>query len=551
MSSDNRARAQAFSNNVREKRMTRKVQPDTYGKPAAKSGPPSYAFQNNAQGTQDNVAAETKPLRDNLKAEESDDEKDIVDHTDFTTATSTGKAMPAKKVTSAKPADTAELKSAFAKCWTTVDSVNIPPKYYDTKSTFTPSTIKIAEVLFHMDDILNGNEELRWISPAYFSLPVRIYYAIICYVQIYRAKEQSGKLTPAEGSWLRAFFRRFKDVSLPIAGPLVPIFSNIVTVLPSDDQYSFVYPDVPTESLYSTTAGATGTATIKGNYHLLPNVPALLAMMKTFTQTKTIVFHKTSGNFDHFDDNEQFVPFRTTSAQRLAGIPFPAASLEATPTNDTILALANPFLSRPFPESIDRLKEIHSFWKRSELSEAPIFNEATAFSPRNPADYTQMVKEQDLDWFQPCIDMATIQTRFFSDSVNLSQIPTVAGEAALVECQLEVSNFPDLPSTTTTPPGRNHFYPNYFNTLKSTFRSTTAELELDQQYAAAYAITNTILTWQTPSGPIGSIANNDRSGQYWTNTKYNYEQDHPQFVTSGIRTMIQTMFYDAKGKASA
>jgi len=78
--------------------------------------------------------------------------------------------------------------------------------------------------------------------------------------------------------------------------------------------------------------------------------------------------------------------------------------------------------------------------------------------------------------------------------------------------------------------------------------STAAELELDAQYAAAYALTNSTLSWQINNTEIGSDPA-ARHGPYWANQKYNFELDHPTYVTAGLATMVQTQFYDAHGKA--
>jgi len=543
-----RARAMEYSMQIKERKVARKnTQPNVFGKPKS-SGPPSYAFQDQQRTEIDNAADETSRLRKEIKEERDDKEEDIVDHKDFKPQSGKGKQRDTVATSHAPPAAGTSLRPAFAKCWTTVDTIYIPPKYFDSKSGFCPTFIKLFEVLHVIDEILNGNEELRWISPYYFSLPVRIYYAIICYVQTYRAKEQAGKLTPAEGSWLRAFFRRFKDTSLPVVGPLVPILSNVVSVLPSDDQYDFVFPAIPSSATYNiefTRDPEIYAGSIHPTYYILPNVPALLQLLDTFTDTHTALFNRTDHVYDHFNDDEQLVPFRTDVAQRLGNFPFPARSLEANPTDATERFIANPALMHPFPESIDRMKEIHSFWRRSKARTAPTLAPQTGYTSSGPAALTLIDKEHDLDWFQSCIDMATIQAKFFSDSTNLSAIPTVAGESALVQSKLISSKNEDLP---TADHAVGYFYPDYWSSTTATFVSTAAELELDAQYAAAYALTNSTLSWQINNTEIGSDPA-ARHGPYWANQKYNFELDHPTYVTAGLATMVQTQFYDAHGKA--
>jgi hypothetical protein len=220
-----RARGLAYAAQLsNQKQARRTAQPDVFGKP--KSGPPTYAFQDKQRGPIDDTADETSALRKQEKEIADDKDEDIVDRKDFAPAPPSGKAPVANKSTVAPAAPANELKSAFAKCWTIVDTIDIPALQHDRKSTFLPTCVSLFEVLSNMEEILSGNEELRWVSPNYFSLPVRVYYAVIFYVQVLRAKEQSGLLTKSEGSWLRAFFRRYKDTMCPIAGPIVPILST-------------------------------------------------------------------------------------------------------------------------------------------------------------------------------------------------------------------------------------------------------------------------------------------------------------------------------------
>lgn len=537
MPSFSRDRALAYSATVNDQKRARGgARPDNFG--SKKPGPPSYAFQDSQRSSVDDTADETSKLRQAEKNIENDAEKDVVDTTDFVTGPNTGKAPQKVKTTTFPASAEVELKSAFAKCWTTVDDIDIPAVTHDEKSLFYPTLISLFEVLHAMEEVLSGNEELRWISPHYFSLPVRVYYAVLTYVQILRAKEQSGKLTKPEGSWLRAFYRRFKDTACPVAGPLVPILTNIVACLPDDNQFDFVAPSMPTKGLHTTTSdGATPpvyTTTVSPLNHILPNVPLVASILRVFCTTPDL----TDANFDA---NGQFVPFTITNGGDLAGVRFPAHTPGA-PNATTTKLLNNPAIAHPLPEGKRRLKEIHGFWKRSKAKNVPSLPANNPYDPTGPSDITLLI--DDFDWFQPCVDMATIQVKFFSDSTNLSSIPVVGSMSSLVISELSFTDKAELPAST------DEWYPDNFSSAQAKFTSTSADLHLDQKYAAAYALTNSILEWKdTDKHPIGSLASNGRSGPYWENKKYTYRLDHPRSIMTGIFTMIQTQFYDAHGKA--
>lgn len=534
----NRARALAYANTVKDRKQSRRAtQPDTFGK--AKSGPPSYAFQDEQRGPVDDTAEETSSLRQQEKDIVENKEEDVIDAKDFAPAPKTGKAPQKEKSSSGPAAAQVELKSAFAKCWTIVDDIDIPAVYHDEKSSYFPNSISVFEVLSNMEEILSGNEELRWVSPNYFSLPVRVYYAVIFYVQCLRAKEQAGTLRKSEGSWLRAFFRRYKDTMCPVAGPLVPIFSNIVAVLPDDDQFDYVYPSIPQDAgtyavVQTTATPPVRTLGVSTTHYLFPSVPLVASLLRDFCISPTLTTGK-------FDSSGAYVPFTLQTGGTFAGVTFAAQS--ATHHNASISQLlSNPAISHPLPEGKERLKEIHGFWKRSKARHVPDISATTAYSPSGPNDLTLLA--ENLDWFQPCVDMANVQVKFFSDSTNLSAIPTVGGMSSTIVADIS------FPEQGLIPDALDDWYPDVFSSAKAKFSATAAELNLDHKYAAAYALTNATLSWHdVDNHPIGGIDSVYRTGPYWQNTKETFKLEHEVPVMTGIYTMLQTQFYDAHGKA--
>jgi len=498
--------------------------------------PPTYAYIDKQRGAIDDIAAETQPLRTEEKAQRKDAEKDEVDIKDFGSGQTTGKTpAPTKTTTHSGPA-ISELKGAFAKCWTTVDDRDIPAVSYTDKSGYIPNCIALFQVLFSMELTLNRNEELRWISPYYFSLPVRIYYAIIFYIQTLRAREQSGTITKPESSFLRAFSRRYKDTSCPIAGPLVPILTNIVSVLPDDDQYDYVYPFNPKKGTYNTTVDQTSkkqTIAVDILHHLLPSLPMLGSFMKIFC-TKEGTADK------YFNDMGEYIPVPKEGGI-FAGIEFPTQPNEGY-TGAFAQFLYNPAMMMAPPETKSRLREIQSAWRRSSLRHFPDIDRNLDFSQSGPQDLTML--KDEFDWFEPCIDMASVQVKFFSDSTNLSNIPAVGGRSSLVIADLAIKT---PKGVMDRPTDKSDWYPNVNESIVSTFKATTAELELDDKYNAMYSLTNATFSWKDSAGhKAGSKEAQHRVGPYWDNEKVTYELEHPIKVMTGLNTMIQTQFYESK-----
>jgi len=427
------------------------------------------------------------------------------------------------------------LKSNFAKCWTTVNSIYIPAVTHDEKSSFVASSIALFDVEHQMAQKMYANEELRWVEPFYLSIPVRMYYSVMYIVQVLRAKTSAGIISKSESSWLRNFQRRFTEPSCPIAGPLVPIFSNIVSVLPEDEQFQYVYPTIPKNGGYSTKISGSETKptpSVDQAFFLIPSIPFIGEILHHYSHSQTI------GDED-YDDKLNYVPFHLQTGGSLGGINFPAQSNDSRLNTSYVHLLHNPALMHPFPEQKSRLQEIHSYWKRSRISKFPVINTDTAYDPTSPGEYTRL--GEDLDWFQPCLDMAVIQSKFFQGGTNLSTIPTVGGISSIIECNVEFKGTPTIPTTIQ------NWYPDLYESVHARFRSSGPTLPIEDQWQAAYCLTNVKLQWLIDGvNKIGSRASGSKTGPFWNNKKYNFMQESPVSVMNGTYTMIQTQFYIAK-----
>lgn len=526
-----RQRANDYSNNLISKRI--RPQPNNF---TNKKFVP--AFQEHQQTDEQNISSESAQIRKQEKETQNDGDADVVDHKSFTNSDETGKIRPASKSTSSKPVMTeiTELKEAFSKVWTSTNRIHIPALQFEQKSYYTPSSIAYMEILFNMEQQLNGNEELEWKSPNYFSLPVRLYYCVLFYIIVYRAKAAAGKITKSESSWLRAFDRRYKDVSMPIAGPLVPIVTNISAILPDDSQFNFVYPDLPIQGTYNVKPSsdkASSNLTVHAQHFVIPSVILIADMLRQFC--------KINGKFtkDHFNDLGEYVPFKLSNGGSLGGIIFPPQTGNAMLGSQFAQLLYNPALQQALPETKDQLNKISNYWRRSKASEIPEIKTDVEFMPNGPQDATQL--GEDLDWFEPCISQANVQASFFLESTNLSKIATLGGQSIAVQSLLSFKKCESIPKTIS------EWYPKTFRSAKSMFRSTTSTLDIDHMHQAAYALTCSKLNWTDQNGHrIGSRKSGLKKGPYWDNSKFNYLLDNEVDVLNGIDIMIQTHFYDYK-----
>jgi len=400
MPSTDRSKALAYGNLVSTK--NKRVQPDNYGTTTV-----TNRFENPVSADAEN-SPEAQELRNEQQKIQNDGDRDNIDKTSFTPGHKTGRTVTPQTVTTSKET-VHSLKGSFAKTWTGSESYNIAFITHPMKSSFTPSLNAFYFVLHEMELRLHGNVKLRQKCPYYFSLPIRLYYAIIIIVQIYRAKEVARTITKPESSWLRSFFRAFKDVSLPIAGPLVPILSNIVAHKPDDAQFDFVTPTINPHGTYESEwnpTTETSAVTVHPSHFLIPSPLILGSMLKSFCTAPRITNSM-------FTDNGDYAPFQLSTGGDLGGIRFPPSSPENPLSRPFAQILFNPAISHPLPEDIENMKEIHSFYKRTNFSSFPDPLPTDGVESKGPLDFTGIGDQ--LDWFQEAMTLAYIQSQFFED----------------------------------------------------------------------------------------------------------------------------------------
>jgi hypothetical protein len=490
-----------------------------------------HGFVKQPKRVEEQRAKESDDIRKELDDIKSDEEKEV-DKTDFKKEEARPTERQAAATTSSKPVSQHKVGGVFSKTWTISDHVTLPQVIEPKKSTYLPNFIAATVIITAIESCVDGDEELKWVSPFYFSLPARIYWAILFYVQILKAKEAAKKLTKAEGTWFRAFKRVYPLESLPVAGPLVPYYTNIVSVNPNDDKYDFVYPDYVKNFGISVEKGV---PKVLDTFFLQPNILLLTEFLSQFTRMRTADLDETwqTGELRFFDDSGSFIPNRIGQAFQFAGIDYPAVLTVPTATT-----LSGVDLDKPLPETQDRLKEILSYWKKAKVADIP---QAGATDPYDGiASASRMI--DDFDWFEDCVEMATIQCEFFSDSINMSQIPATGGSEALIGAHITGKK--------KVYKAAKSWYPRNWTSLKSQFRTTRADTTYEQIFNAAYALTNATISWESNGHPIGGRQVGHRTGPYWRNREFQFVQTEDVEVQRRTLTMIRSLFFEAHGKAN-
>jgi len=491
----------------------------------------THGFAESAKPVEEQRAKESVSIREELdKVEKNEEEK--TDRSNFKREDAKPTVRPAPAKTDDELVSKHVAGGVFSKAWTVSDHVTVPEVIEPMRSSFLPNFISATIIIEAMEHCIDGVEELKWISPYYFSLPARIYWAVLFYVQILKAKEAAKKLTKTESTWFRAFKRIYPLESLPVAGPLVPFYANITSVKPNDDKYDFVFPD------YIRNLGMSvekGVPNVTVSFFLQPNLLLITDFLRRYTRLTRANFDETiqAGGERYFNDDGTFVPNRIGEDFTFAGIDYPAALTVATATT-----LSGQDLDKPLPETKQRLIEIHPYWKRAKVANIPQANTTDAYD--NIGASMRMV--DDFEWFEDCIEMATTQCKFFSDSINMSQIPATGGTEVLISAHITGRHREYKASV--------DWYPNHWSNLKSQFRTTRADATYEQFFNAAYALSTATISWTSNNHPIGGRQIGHRVGPYWRNREFQFEQPNDIEVMRRILTMIRSLFFESHGQAS-
>lgn len=489
------------------------------------------SFVERPKSKQTEIDSTDSKLRNEISEIKNEAEKTEIDNKDFKKVEAPATVKEAPRMTNNEIIARRTAGGAFLKAWTTVDHVVISPVIQPKKSWFYPNYIVGNLIVDAMDRCIDGNQELTWMCPNYFSLAVRLYYAVMFYVQILKAKEAAGKLSKSESTWIRSFKRVYPLESLPIAGPMVPYLSNIVAVKPNDDKYDFIYPD------YLTNQGLQvekGIPKIDSIFMIQPNVTVLTEFLAMFTElTTTQLKDVQAGGANYFDATGSFVPHTIGSDFIFAGISF-----HAQLNGETSSCLSNVAMDNALPESKTRCSEIQHYWKRSRISGLP--RVGNTYNHQTIGQALRM--EEDFEWFEDCIHMATVQCKFMSDSTNMSQIPSTGGSEVLISAEIERSKKEFN--------GATNWYPELWHNLKAKFYTTRADTEPDQFANAEFAMSTGVIDIKFNQHPIGGRQAGHRGGPYWLNREFEYKSDFGVEVARRMQTMTMSLFYDSKGEAS-
>lgn len=480
--------------------------------------PPSTAEQNLYRGTVDQTALQGEDAKKKAEEQVDKEEKKDPDRSNFDHSKSGNEQ---RSSTQAPTTKSVILGGSHAKVWGFVSGRTIPRVTHSVINQWLPHSLGMNQVLNAMHTVLDGNERLRWIAPKYLSMAVTLYYSVLWYVQILRAQTAAKTIKKADASWLRGFFRSYSEESLIVAGPLVPIFETLVGVLLENPYNDWIVPTLP-----DNLAGSEAGASIQTFHDLIPNVPCVFDLLQTYCSLQVI-------NGNNFEDGE-FVKFKFANGGTIGGF-----TVAQAPGN-THWTYAFPGIDNSFPESQARLVEMHRAWARKTIARENGIRDNTPL--KTIGQWLRM--ENDYLWFGDCLETAVLQSKFFSNGMNLSKIQTTGGLDVLIQNEYSARRKPD--GSTGVIPQPIKWYPHSYSRLNSSFKTREAETTTMDMWNAFYAQS---LSCGPRGNPKHGCEQQVRSGRYWTNQEFQFDEEHSFPINENLDTLMITQFYDADGNA--
>jgi len=343
--------------------------------------------------------------------------------------------------------------NAFIGFWNLETEFDFEEEIHQELNFYTPNTLAMYEILGHTHKALKDNRFLNKHHPEYIPYGVTVYYSILFYIQILRAQTAAGVIKPSDSRFLRNFFRKYNEESLPICESLVPYFSSIVSTLLPQTKFNWIAPQIA-PGLYGngmTIATLTKGTNKPGGQYLQPLIPHMLASLRySISETnkstidesmKTAGFGKDDDTYAHLDEETgEFViaNLELDGKTKMFGVDFKLRTGRHEPEYEMFESQG---INQRYYQDADSLTMAGKRWRDSEFTKVKYTALDLKKSMKDKHDLPQGTNEiRDLadfvhweqdgtnGWFQQLINNNVLFCRFGKGRTqNLSDIPTTGG----------------------------------------------------------------------------------------------------------------------------
>jgi hypothetical protein len=292
------------------------------------------------------------------------------------------------------------------------------------------------------------NKHIQTHEPTFMPYAVKVYYAIMYYIQILESKKAAGTLEGEEASLLNRFDKKYPRAGLPCAEILYGYFNSIHSTELADEKYDWITPDISEHLFRAHATNSYDGATIHttGVQYLQPHIPMMVANLNTLIQMTVPAL------YNHMD-NGTFMPLQLTDNHN-DKIVFGITIRDNTATNNDFKPMLQACgISSPVIFANDNIRDAVRYAKESDFGYNvkvtvtgndvdPNVNLVQPYVFSDLDTFLFMGKRQqgysNLKWFGYLREQAIIHARFFDQVYHFTDVQTVGGLENTLLCKLRL-----------------------------------------------------------------------------------------------------------------
>ena len=279
-------------------------------------------------------------------------------------------------------------------------------------STFIPTGFNLFEVIHYMDQLIAGNIYFRNAGFPWHPFISRIYFAELMFYQTLRAMHYARIGSRLLRTWTEQLMKDIPPESLPLPGPVFPVYQALCVSQPEKTTYGPVCPNLP-ENLGPATADQ--LIPVDSAYYGLPNIPFLIGMANT-------IIHADDNNVPNYNDP---ATFNEQNAITINGTEFEGPWNQA---QRTVLCQPGMAFRPDVPQDVT-----DTFHRDGNLLRLPVL--AANTSTQTIEDYLQLGGQ---DWLPLLIPMMSEYTSHFNDSGTLADCSPSGLPCGLLSTRLNI-----------------------------------------------------------------------------------------------------------------
>jgi hypothetical protein len=434
------------------------------------------------------------------------------------------KAKEGQSSTEPHTVTTANLgtENIYQIAWRSEANYRMIAEHHPETNTYVPSSIPLFSLLESAEKRINVSKHIQQHEPTYNPYAVKMYYAYMYYIQILRARRDSGLIEGFENSLLKRFEIKNPPASLPCAEIVFGYFTSIVATELAEAKYDWIVPRIAIPNLSTTprtTTRLNAPDITTGAFFLQPSIPHMMAILNSF-------IHQTPASLpDRMEESDTYIPVDThpnnhgdinmfnttmhdndnTSRSLKVLLASPGVNSSMVFGNENYSTAARHARRTDFGRDINIVVSVTDMDGRAGLTADYSYTDLDSF--------LMMEKTSNLRFFSYLREQAVIHARFFDKVYHFSDVQTTGGLETTVICQLKLINRTARHFADTNLDVRQSFdwYHNPFRTLQAGFATNRAGLRRNEELQSFAYGTNSSL-------PIPGL--NLRTGPFWSNQEW-------------------------------